>query len=371
MIRATGVRVCHITPGLPPAPEGVGDYAVLLGRRLRELSDGAITSSFIAAGHTRREPPDPTLDATDLTGRTSQADLVAAVEDAAAGGSPIVLHYVGYGFARRGAPLWLLRAVRRLRDRVPGGRIVTVFHELYATGRPWQSAFWLAPIQRHVAVGLARTSDGVFTNRRVAADWLRRVRSRTEAGAVSWSPVFSNVGEPDTVAPWAERDPVAVVFGGAATRSRTLDGREPELAAALDALEIESLWEIGPPRAGAPGTFLGRSVEALGVLPAAEVGARLERVRVGLLRYPLAFITKSGVMSAYLSHGVPPILLDGGPPVPDMAEGVAYLRPGAATPEAAERCGRTGLAWYRDHAHSEIAARRLLPLVAGDGVVSP
>src|SRR5207253_579189 len=52
----------------------------------------------------------------------------------------VLLHYVNYGFQKRGIPFRLLSILRALRKQ-HRGKLVTVFHELYASGSPWTSAF--------------------------------------------------------------------------------------------------------------------------------------------------------------------------------------------------------------------------------------
>jgi hypothetical protein len=47
----TPVRLIHIAPELPPTVGGVADYAVILSRRLVEVSDGTVEPVLIYAGH--------------------------------------------------------------------------------------------------------------------------------------------------------------------------------------------------------------------------------------------------------------------------------------------------------------------------------
>src|SRR5207244_7950676 len=70
----------------------------------------------------------------------------------------VLLHYVNYGFQKRGVPFRLLSILRALR-RQHRNKLVTIFHELYASGPPWTSAFWLRPVQIHLAKSVACLSD--------------------------------------------------------------------------------------------------------------------------------------------------------------------------------------------------------------------
>src|SRR5687768_11026191 len=152
------LRLLHLVPRLPPVFDGVGDYAIHLARHLRSLDT---ESSFIVADPNWRGSleidemmiarlPFPSASALYTSLATTSFDR-------------LILHYVGYGFARRGAPFWLLAALRKWRvspiARTTTGRpLLTIFHELWASGRPWQSAFYLSWAQRWIVRSLYRLS---------------------------------------------------------------------------------------------------------------------------------------------------------------------------------------------------------------------
>ena len=187
------VQVC------PPGTGGVRDYADALARAwsVRDVASQLIEGT---PGRLR-----PALDALLPAG----------------GNTPlhVVLHFSGYGYAPRGLCGWLaddLAAFKTVHaERV---RLVVVFHELFATGAPWRSAFWLAPWQSQVARRLARLADGLWTNTGGHARWLHEATGG--ATPLRMRPVFSNVGEPVDPPVWAVREPRAIVFGSAETRAR-------------------------------------------------------------------------------------------------------------------------------------------------------
>ena len=78
--------------------------------------------------------------------------------------------------------------------------LVTIFHELYASGRPWQSAFWLSPLQKHIARSILNLSSLAITPTDLYRKRLSRWR-KDSAIKITAMPVFSNVGEPSCVAP--------------------------------------------------------------------------------------------------------------------------------------------------------------------------
>ncbi|MFZ4728709.1 MAG: glycosyltransferase family 1 protein, partial [Pseudanabaena sp.] len=70
--------------------------------------------------------------------------------------SPVLLHYVGYGYAKRGCPVWLVDGIQRWKNLYPDRLLVTMFHELHASGTPpWTSSFWLSPLQKNLVTRLA------------------------------------------------------------------------------------------------------------------------------------------------------------------------------------------------------------------------
>src|ERR1700674_1080326 len=146
----------------------------------------------------------------------------------------VLLHYVNYGFERRGCPRWLVDGVALWRAGAPGRRLVTYFHEVYASGPPWRSSFWASPAQRRLAAPLLRASDGAATSLPLYGRMLARWRP---SPPVLVMPVFSTVGEPATVPPPGERGPRAMlVFGGAGNRRRAYGELREVLAAACRAL---------------------------------------------------------------------------------------------------------------------------------------
>ena len=303
------VRLIHIAPELPPTVGGVADYTAILSRRLVEVSDGTVEPVPMHAGDQSAEAIEIDLPSVDLSGRCSAVALAETVQELAAdaeGWAVVLLEYSGYGYASRGAPLWLARGLRRVcgEDGVP---LITMFHELYATGPPWTSAFWMAPLQQHVAAQLARMSAGIVTNRKSRVSWLQRHQA-SESIAVRMQPVFSNVGEPDRLPPFEKRARHAVVFGGGGRKSTVYDEHRNLLRRLIDQEGFSRILDIGPAE---DGVLLEESwSRSLGVLSADEISDRLASVSLGVLSYPGSRLGKSGVAAAFASHGVPFLLLN-------------------------------------------------------------
>lgn len=297
-------NLIHITPELPPAIGGVADYTEILSHRLVEVSEGNIKPVLIRAGWKQDEEPQTTFPVYDLHKQCSADRLAHTIQNLAdrANRKPVILlEYSGYGYASKGAPLWLLNGLKKVcgENGIP---LLTMFHELYATGPPWTSAFWISPLQRHVASGLAKLSSGVITNREQSAQWLQKyIRNGTQLWV---QPVFSNVGEPEEIIPFEERDPIAVVFGGQNMKQRLYNKWNKRMDWFLEKMGIERIIDIGP----CPNSRISIKkipVRKVGIQSSEKVGDYLKKAKFGLLHYPSDFITKSGVWASYLAFGVP------------------------------------------------------------------
>src|SRR5213075_985280 len=121
--------VLQIVPYLPGTFDGVGDYALNLARAL--ANDHGLITTFLVAGKTFVSAKD---DFSVISGLDSAPAELARVHEHA------ILHYVNYGYQARGIPFRLRAFVKQLRLGLRGGW-VTTFHELYASGPPWKSAF--------------------------------------------------------------------------------------------------------------------------------------------------------------------------------------------------------------------------------------
>ncbi len=293
----------HLTPQLPPAICGLGDYATVVGARMEGLRPG-VRCAYLACGH--RVAPQ---NAERLWQNIERLSAEQAAKGPADGALAIILHYSGYGYAPNGAPAWLAEALERRPAWLGGARVVTFFHELYASGKPWERAYWVSGRQQSAAERIARASDALVTNCEQSARWLEGVTGRA-AGSVPHLAICSNVGEPAELVPWDERARQAVTFGGARYKRFALCKQAEEVACLLRQLEIEELIDMGESVPIATGVFerAGVRVETRGRLPAADVSAVLSQSRVGFLEYPPNFVAKSGVFAGFAAHGVKVVL---------------------------------------------------------------
>lgn len=359
-------RLIQIVPSLPPRLEGVGSYALALGETLRH-ANGPATSFAVADPQWRGSPASSPIHATAIPARRAAA-LSDALDELArqAGGEgpcPLLIHYSNYGYHPRGCPRWLVDGLDRW-QRSNGGHLVTIFHEVYATGRPWQSSFWLSRLQRRLAWRLAALSNGVVTSLDRYASMLAGAGPRRE---ITVLPVFSTVGEPEKVRPLDERRRRLVLFGGRGAREIAFGKLRTQVAIACDRLQLDEIVDIGPPLSEVPRRVGGRPVHQLGLLPLAQVGALLEESLAGFLAYPTTLLPKSTVFAAYAAHGMLPVCawpaaVEEGA----LKKGVHFSdpdsSPGAEDQIHRQRIADVVRAWYASHtlAHQASILRRLL-----------
>ena len=267
---------------VPPGPGGVHDFAA------------ALSAEWALQGHPSK------LLAMDRTATRVQslAGVLTTLRGGAQERCSLLVHFSGYGYDKRGLCGWLLHELRAAQQQWGSSlRIVTLFHELFASSTPWKSAFWLGPAQEDIARRLAALSAAVATNTSQHAQWLRAQPGLS--AAVQARPVFSNFPQPALLPALAEREPALIVFGAVATRGRALQ-RLAAHASALHALGIEAVTEVGP---GAPTALHPWPHQHLGLLPPAAVAQQLLRHRYALIDYPAAYLAKSSVLAAYAAHG--------------------------------------------------------------------
>src|ERR1044071_8356601 len=96
-------EIVQIVPYLPPTPSGVGDYAFLLARELR-AAHGIDTRFLLADGSWsgERQIDGFALESIANCNASRFEKLLRSSSTAA----PVILHYVGYGYEKRGCPLW-------------------------------------------------------------------------------------------------------------------------------------------------------------------------------------------------------------------------------------------------------------------------
>jgi hypothetical protein len=356
-------RVLQIVPHFPGTFDGVGDYALNLARALS--ADHGIVTTFLVAGKTS---------ATSKDGYTVVSGLNAgSCAELARDHEHVILHYVNYGYQSRGIPFLLRAFVRQLRSQLRG-RWVTTFHELYASGRPWQSAFWLRPFQVRIARDMMDASTSCVASN---APIEEAIHAHDPDKKVHPVPVMSNFGEPALT----DLNPASpkrwAICGGTALIARSLLSFERSCSHIPEAFAPEHLDVVGGREDAAITTVLDRLKRSrpgfavhhypqVGVDLASEV---LRQSAFGFIDYFGAgkiwpgMLLKSTAYAALCAHGVIPVLSHREEPIAVRGQalpGAYYLTPGATNfppPAQVHEIRRQVYDWYHAHAAARQAAR--------------
>lgn len=346
-----GKTVLQIVPRRTSAPDGIGDYAISLARGL--MARYCVKTAFLCGTPSGVYPPaDDDWPVFSVKQRSSSDFLqtlrqVCDVEKPAA----VVLHVGGYGYARRGAPLWLWHGLRRWRKGASTVRLVAVFHELYAKGRPWNSSFWLSGLQREVARGIWHLANfAITTNTRYMnelASWRPEAADR-----IALMPVVSNVGELPVTPNSAGRKPRAIAFGSAGLEKLLYVSQRSELESFLRISGVKEIVDIGIRHGPVPEQIGSARVVCLGQQAATAISKELQESRYGLMVYDIDRLGKSSVFAAYASHGVVPVCLGSSATALDGLEsGWHFLRYPFAdeTLDKLTQISQSVQNWYADH----------------------
>ncbi|HEX4640660.1 MAG TPA: hypothetical protein VH252_04700 [Chthoniobacterales bacterium] len=357
----------QIVPKTPGSFDGVGDYALNLARALSAEHD--LQTTFLVAAPT----------ATTSKGGfdiVSGLDVRASAE-LAKRHRHVILHYVNYGYQARGVPRLLRTFVETMRPQL-AGRWVTTFHELYASGLPWQSAFWLRPFQVRIARAMIDASTACVVSNPLIRELIHAYDAEKKVRLV---PVMSNFGEPN-LGDFAARSPKRwAICGGTALIAQSLRSFEQLRPRIPPEFAPEHLDIVGGREDAAITATADRLKREISVHQYCEVTVDLasevlREAAFGWLDYfadgkiSPGMVLKSTAFAALCAHGVIPILshreetiaLDGEP-----LPGPYFLKPDSSQfPPRSEltavrsRC----FDWYRGHAHSRRAARIYAELLA-------
>ena len=344
----------QIVPRVPGGIDGVGDYALTIAQKLRDQFG---------------------CDTLFATFKTSFPDNAAGLEvlplanllnDTRRKYDHVLLHYVNYGFQKRGVPFRLLSILRALRKR-HHGKLVTIFHELYASGPPWTSAFWLQPLQVHLAKSVGRLSDACIASSENSRRELQRLIPNAH---VELHPVPSGLGEPAlSFNQIADRDPHWwTIVGGTALVERSLRWFGQVLSRIPDAIAPRKLFVLGGEDNPVTRSLLSDLAIESDYRPriaARDASTILKTCSFALFDYfrhpdvDTAVILKSSAFGSACAHGVIPIL----PYCRSKVSVAGVAQPGpffvgqknCELPAAADR-GTVAFQiyeWYQRYAHSQ------------------
>ena len=357
---STRETLLQIVPHLPGTFDGVGDYGLNLAKALS--SHHGITTTFLVAGKTSVSSKDGFAVTSGLN-TTDSTELARTHEH-------VILHYVNYGYQARGVPFLLRTFVKQLRQQLRG-RWVTTFHELYASGPPWKSAFWLRPFQVRIARDMIDASSSCVVSNVPIEEAIHAYDPRKKVHTV---PVMSNFGEPELTDFTPASPRRWAICGGTALIARSLRLFEQLRPLIPTTFAPDHLDIVGGREDASIVAAVDRLRRDLSVHYNPEVGVDLasETLRqsaFGWLDYFGAgkmwpgMVLKSTAFAALCAHGLIPILSHREDSIAvngDALPGPYYLSQSAARfpqPEELPAFRRRCYNWYQAHASSRQAAR--------------
>lgn len=369
--------VLQIVPRAPGSPDGVGDYALTVARKL--FAAHGLKTTFAA----HKSASATIVDGFEIVPLDSLATngLLPLENDR------VILHFVNYGYQQRGVPFWLLPVLRGLRSKCPENWL-TIFHEIYASGPPWRSAFWLRPFQIQIAKSISRLSDVCVVSSEML---LAQLKNLAPATPVFICPVPSNFGEPALSSDqMANRDLHRwMICGGTALIERSLRSFRTIAKQIPAPFFPRELFVLGGYDNPATRSLLvdlpGVRSEYYPQIGVAEASPILSSCSFAWLDYfhrtdvPTNAVLKSGAFAAACAHGVIPILPSRGSAISlegDRLPGPFFVDSGSCELPAVEDRATVAAAyynWYQRHASSDQLARgisRALGLTAPEESVS-
>jgi len=301
---ANSSTLIQLVPRRSAEPNGVADYALALAGALRTLGIKSVFLSGTPAAEVASLQDEWNTTSVPKRQAHSLADTLRSLL-AKTKASAVLLHFSGYGYQERGVPLWLVQGLRNWSRRAGGTSLLTIFHELYATGRPWQSSFWLSPIQISIARSILDLSSEVITPTEIFRD---RLLEWSRGSQIRPLPVFSNVGEAGCASPPAARAASAIVFGLGGVENRIFGLYRERVERIVETMGIEEIIDIGPRFSSLPTTVAKAPVISKGVLQRDRVSDVLAHARFGFVAYPFDVLGKSGVFAAYAANGIIPVV---------------------------------------------------------------
>jgi hypothetical protein len=356
--------ILQIVPKTPGSYDGVGDYALILAQRLKELFQHQ--TSFAAresAGAAEVEGFEVRPFQLDGPSRLAGADF-----------DHVILHYVNYGYQARGIPFGLIPILRELR-RSCRGALLTIFHELYASGPPWKSSFWLQPSQKRITRMIAQLSSTCLVS---SESMLRQLETLAPCLTAIVSPVLSNFGEPELADEQiSHRDPHRwAVCGGTALIERSLKSFSNNWNRIPEQIAPRQLFVIGGNDNPAVPEILARfqpliQAEYHPRITPADASRILSGTSFAWLDYfhrrgvPADILLKSTAFAAACAHGAISVFPHRASPISiesDPLPGPFFVEPARAElPDAASRAEISArfYHWYRHHAASDHLANQI------------
>lgn len=342
------MNIIQITPRLPPAIDGLGDYALKLADGL--LKYGIVTHFLTCPQGGKSASVINDFPVVELPHQSTTAFLDSLPKNI----DKIILHYSEYPYEQKyGTPFWLLEALEAAK-RQHKVQLLVMFHEFpYFT--LMRKTFYLFPFQSSIAWRIAKMADIVFTNNSASRATLATVLNHP----ITSIPVFSNIGEPEHIPSLKVRSRRLLVFGTPGRRARIYQRATAMLVNTCRLLGVEEICDVGPP--------LNLKISEIKGVRLIETGEKSAHEISNLMLDSLAGISysndntklaKSGVFASYCAHGLVPVITQAkSSPADGLEDGTNFLFAGSQSKnlniDSLQNIADLAHIWYKKHSLSK------------------
>jgi len=307
-------KLVHISPTMPPAVNGLGDFCSLLANNMQRkgYKDNVFFLRFYDFENTLES------EIVKFTPENFYENLLKHKPSA------IILHYVGYGYNAKGLPFYLVRGLEEYKKKEKC-KVLVYFHELYSSStNPLQLPFYTNFLQKRIVKKLYSIADITFTNCELYQELLYDL-TPVEENKNFCTGMCSNIPEHMYDPSMEKEESTMLVFGSFERRNAVYQNLV--FKKLMERLGIENIYDIGPGKPSLNHSEI--NFYSKGPLTAKEVAFYLNKAKYGAIDYPPHLLGKSGIFSAYCGFGVIPIntsqekkpLYDG------LIEGKNYFNP--------------------------------------------
>ena len=192
-------NIVQISPTFPPNIGGIGNYTKLLADFLEKKG---IKSKILVSDHLDNKNKKQTL-----FGKNNK-NLYLLLENT--NSKEIILHFSGYGYASRGLCFNLIKSLEKWKQISISRKLITIFHEIYASGPIYRMSFWTSLAQKYLAKKLLKLSNVAIVTSKHNHTILSSFDKKKK---IIYSNVFSNIGELKKNRKLQNRKNIAIIFG--------------------------------------------------------------------------------------------------------------------------------------------------------------
>ena len=285
-------NIVQISPTFPPNIGGIGNYTKLLADFLKRKG---INSKILISNHSDNKNKKQ-----KLFGKNNK-NLNSLLENT--NSKDVILHFSGYGYASRGLCFNLIRSLEKWKQTSKSRKLITIFHEIYATGPIYRMSYWTSLPQKYLAEKLLKLSNVALVTSKHNYTTLSSFDKKKK---IIYSNVFSNVGELRKNRKLKIRKNIAIIFGNTNQKEILYNDilkNKNQYKSILKKMSIKKIIDIGP-KIEISKKIKFIDIKKIGVKSKNYISLLLRNSKAGIVFYPESYMTTSGIVAAYASHGL-------------------------------------------------------------------